>query len=144
MTNEAWHNIAPKLCKDIREMEVICDHADWWVVLSINGFGSHLDNESLQIFSDHKILVVKEEGDTSQVSQAYDQKVAKEDKRFTRAMLEGYKFNSKHMINQWELILVINQALNDVSEGDAWEVSLERINIMKPSKCLPFTESVKR
>ena len=63
-------------------MEGICDHPDWWVVLFLDGFSSHLDAESLLVFTDHKILVIKEEGDTPQVSQSYDQKVAKEDKKW--------------------------------------------------------------
>ena len=72
MTNDAWKRICPKLCKGIRAMEVIRDHPDKWVVFSLDGFGSHLCPKSLLVFAEHKILVVKEEGDTSQVSQPYD------------------------------------------------------------------------
>ena len=71
MTNETWREIGPKLCAGIRDMEGIRGHDDKWVVFSLDGFGSHLDSEALKVFSDYKILVVKEEGDTSQVSQAY-------------------------------------------------------------------------
>ncbi len=39
--------------------------------------------KSLKEFFIRKILVIKEEGDTSQVSQAYDQLVTKSDKKFT-------------------------------------------------------------
>ena len=106
-------------------MKGICDHPEWWVVFSLDGFGSHLDAQSLVVFSQFKITVVKEEGDTSQVSQAYDQMVAKEDKHFTRQMLDGYKFHIKHMINQWELIIIINEALNEVSKGNAWRASFQ-------------------
>jgi hypothetical protein len=38
--------------------------------------------KSLEEFSKCKILVIKEEGDTSQVSQAYNQLVAKSEKKF--------------------------------------------------------------
>jgi hypothetical protein len=57
-------------------------------------------------------IVMKEEGDTSQVSQAYNQIVAKSNKRFTRSLLDGYRFHTKGMINQFELILIINAAIN--------------------------------
>lgn len=138
MTDEAWRSCVPIICKGIRQMEGIRDHPDWWVVFSLDGYGSHLDSEALQAFSEHKILVIKEEGDTSQVCQAYDQEVAKEDKRITRELLEGYKFNVAHMINQWELIIIINEALNKVEKGDAWRNSFIRVN-MCPSKRVRFT-----
>ena len=61
-------------------MPGICEHPNSWVVFSLDDFGSHLDNEALLVFNKYKILVLKEEGDTLQVSQAYDQLVAKQDK----------------------------------------------------------------
>ena len=79
MTDAAWRKICPWMCKGIRAMECIREHPELWVVLSLDGYGSHLDAESLLVFHAHKILVLKEEGDTSQVSQAYDQDVAKHD-----------------------------------------------------------------
>ena len=95
MTNEAWKKICLKLCKGIREMEVIHDHSDKWVVFSLDGFGSHLCPESLLVFNENKILIIKEEGDTSQVSQAYDQLVAKLDKKYAQEMLELTKMHLK-------------------------------------------------
>ncbi len=80
MTNEVWLDIAPSLCKGIRSMRGICDHPTWWVVLSYDSYGSHLQNDALEVFAADKILVMKEEGDTSQVSQAYNQMVAMSDK----------------------------------------------------------------
>ncbi len=64
-------------------MKGICDHPNWWVVLSYDGYGSHLQNNALEVFAAEKNLVMKDEGDTSQVSQAYNQMVAKSNKRFT-------------------------------------------------------------
>jgi hypothetical protein len=112
MTNKVWMKIVPHLCNGIRAMEGIKNHPDWWIVLSLNGFGSHLVGRSLEEFAKCKILVIKEEGDTSQVSQAYNQLVAKSDKKFTRALLDGYRFHTKGVINQFQLILIINLALN--------------------------------
>ena len=60
MTTEAWRKICPDLCKSIRNMEVIVDHPDWWVVLSLCGLGIHLDPPSLVEFTKHKTMVLKE------------------------------------------------------------------------------------
>ncbi len=72
MTDEAWSKLVPFLCQGIWLMQGIKDHPDLWVVLSLDGFGSHLASNSLLVFNEYKILVVKEEGDTSYISQAYD------------------------------------------------------------------------
>jgi hypothetical protein len=63
-------------------------------------------------------LVIKEEGDTSQVSQAYDQLVAKLDKKYS-----------------WEMLVVVNEALNEVAKTQAWKQSFIRVN-MCPSEAL--------
>ena len=76
MTNEVWVSICSKLHQGVGDVEVICDHPDKWAILSLDGFGSHLCPQSVCVFHHHKILVMKEDGDTSQVSQAYDQLVA--------------------------------------------------------------------
>ncbi len=81
MTNEAWIKLTPFIANGIRNMAVIKDHSDWMICMTLNGFGSHLVPEALQLFNDAKIEVVKEEGDMLQVNQAYNQLVAKEDKK---------------------------------------------------------------
>ena len=55
--------------------------------------------EALKAFYDHKILVVKEEGDTLHVCQVYNKDVAKEDKRHHCLLL--------HMI--WLEMDMVNQ-----------------------------------
>eukprot|EP00956_Cyclotella_meneghiniana_P008732 scaffold11931_cov56-Cyclotella_meneghiniana.AAC.4 len=139
MTDEAWTNIGPSLCKGIRAMKGV--QADCWVVLSLDGFGSHLTPDQLLVFSDYKILVIKEEGDTSQVCQAYDQIVAKEDKRRARELLDTIKRFKKNPINQWDLILILNEALNEVAKSQAWRTSFIRVNFC-PSKRVPFKDWV--
>ena len=76
MTDEAWKKMCAKVCKGIREMPGIKDHKDWWCLLSLDGFGSHLNIDALEVFAEHKIIVFKEEGDASQVCQAYNQQIA--------------------------------------------------------------------
>ena len=94
MTNEAWLNAGPKFCKGIREMPYIKDHPYWWCLLSLDGFGSHLLPDALEVFAEYKILVFKEEGNALQVCHAYDQQVALQDKRITRDLLDEYGFST--------------------------------------------------
>ena len=81
--------------------------------------------KSLKEFFKRKILVIKEEGDTSQVSQAYD-----------------YRFHTKGVINEFQLILIINSALNG-TDAMSWLKSFVRVN-MCPLKHVPFTTWVKK
>jgi hypothetical protein len=69
-------------------MPVIKDQLNWKVCLTLDGFSSHLVPEALPVFTDAKIEVVKEEGDTSAVNQPYDQSVAKLDKELICSALE--------------------------------------------------------
>ena len=110
MTDEAWVNIGPNLCKGIWAMKGV--QPECWVVLSLDGFGSHLSSDQLLVFNDdYKILVIKEEGeDTSQVCQAYDQIVVKEDKHRARELLDTFKRLRKAPITQWDLIQILNEA----------------------------------
>ena len=88
MTNDAWEEIVPDLCMAIRKSKVVSEHPDWWVFLCCDGFKSHLLETCLPIFTNHKIYLVKEEGDTSHLCQAYDQMVAKADKLHFHSLLD--------------------------------------------------------
>ena len=139
MTDEAWSELVPSLCEGIRSMHGIKDHPDCWVVLSLDGFGSHLGTESLLVFHQNKILVIKEEGDTSHISQAYDQMVARADKRKFSELLDTFKAYQKGVLNQWAIILIVNEALNAVAKTNAWVKSFIRVNFC-PSYRKPFAE----
>jgi hypothetical protein len=54
-------------------MPHIKDHPDWQVCLTLDGFSSHLVPAGLAPFTAANITVIKEEGDTLQVNQAYNQ-----------------------------------------------------------------------
>jgi hypothetical protein len=81
MTNKTWVELAPFIAKVICLMPHIENHLDWQVCLTLGGFSSHLVTASLEPFTAANITIIKEEGNTSQVNQAYNQSVAKEDKR---------------------------------------------------------------
>ena len=71
MTEEAWVEIAPSIVYGIRQMPVIRDNPDWWVIHIVDGFGPHTSSaKAMQIFYDAKIILLKEEGDTSHINQA--------------------------------------------------------------------------
>lgn len=89
MTDSTYAIIAPELADGIRKMPFICEHPNWWVVVSLDGFGSHVNvHQAQEAFYKRKILILKEEGDTSHLNQAYDQSVAKNDKAGMRANLD--------------------------------------------------------
>ncbi len=142
MTNEVWDELAADISEGIRACPGVRENPELWVVLSIDGFGSHLQGCALQVFHTYRILVIKEEGDTSQVSQAYDQMVAKSDKQLTRSVLDCYRLHIRKVINQFELIILINTALNS-ADPKSWRNSFIRVN-MCPSKHQTFCIWVKR
>ena len=139
MTDDAWNKIAPAFAKGLRQLPIVKDYPDLWMAITLDGYGSHLENEALQVFADHKILVVKEEGDTSQVCQPYDKNVAREDKRHHRNFLNGIR-TQVHMVDQNTLVLVANSALNKVRPSQ-WRDSHDMCNL-RPSTRKPFNEYI--
>jgi hypothetical protein len=143
MTDDAWLEIVPKLCRAIRKQKVIKDHPDWWVLLSLDGFGSHVNViDSHEIFSAHKILVIKEEGDTSHVNQAYDQQVAKDDKTLMRAAINAVAPKLGINMNQWYLITCAIYAQNRIKK-ESWIDSFKKVN-MHPQTRVPFNDWIKK
>jgi hypothetical protein len=58
------------------------NNLEWWVVLTLDGFSSHLNvPEAMEVFHEHKIFIIKEEGDASDTYQPYNQAVEKDDKK---------------------------------------------------------------
>jgi hypothetical protein len=58
MTDKAWIEMAERVALGIRCMPKIKDHGDWWCLLSVDGFGSHLKTEALQTFAKYRALVI--------------------------------------------------------------------------------------
>jgi hypothetical protein len=115
MTDEAWIKLTPFIANGIRNIMVIKDHPDWMICMTLDGFGSHLVPEALQPFTDAKIEVVEEEGDMLQVNQAYDQSVAKEDKKLIGDTLDTCRSNCKlAILNQGTIVSACIHALRKV------------------------------
>jgi len=117
--DDASLKLVPMFAKGIRQMEVIKDHPDWWMTLTCDGFSSHTIDAANVVFSEHKIQIVKEEGDTSQANQSCDQEVAKRDKSFMRMNLAFVRrrLGSKK-IDQWMLVALAIDAQLKVTEPD--------------------------
>jgi hypothetical protein len=96
------------------------DHKDWWCLLSVNGYGSHLKTKALETSVKHQVLVINEESDSSQVCQGYDQLVAKQDKGVTQGLLEGFCFLRLGVITQFEMIIIVSLEINKKGSPDAW------------------------
>ena len=111
MTDKFWNELAPDFSKGICDIPVIKDYPELWMVLTLDGYGSHLQGDALKIFADYKILIVKEEGDTSKVCQAYDKDVSLSDKGHHRHFLNGIRI-SVNTVDQYALIIVANKVCN--------------------------------
>jgi len=108
-------------------MHIVKDHPDWWMTLTCDGFGSHVIDKAVEPFDKHKIQIVKEEGDASQVNQSCDQDIAKKDKNHMRDNLEPVRHKLGKKVDQWSLIALAIDAQLQVSAED-WARSHERVN----------------
>jgi hypothetical protein len=126
------------LAKGIREMPVIRYHPDWWVTLSLDGYGSHVNLDiANQIFTDHLLIwIVKEEADSFQTNQAYDQLQAKRDKARMRPLVD---LVAKHVgvIHQFQLIAIMAQQALKKGQPEDWINYFISVN-MHPKHRLPF------
>jgi len=143
MTNEVHPELVPGFCKGVRDMPVVRDHPDWWLTLTCDGFGSHLLDETQTMFSQCKIKMTKEEGDSSQVSQACDQTVARQDKACMRHNIQlARRPLGNKKIDQWSLIAIVVNAQPKVKPQD-WQRSHQRVNT-QPSTRVSFDVFIKQ
>jgi len=148
MTGDAWANISPKILKGIRQMPVICDHPLMWCMLSVDGFGCHCnDVKVMQLYRDSNIHLIKEEGDSSHVNQAFDRLVAKQGKAMARYMLSLFRNNtqvSRGLPDQYGVLVCAVAAVREMAkEPDIWINSFKMVN-MHPSHRLPFLEWIQK
>jgi hypothetical protein len=132
MTEEAWVAIAPSQAAGIRAMAGIADNPEWWCLKIIDGFGPHTSSPvAMKIYADAKILLLKEEADSSHVNQSYDQEVARNDKRVGRACLELVRRNKTiggGIVDQWGLVHVGLACVRECTP-EIWQTSFRRVNL---------------
>jgi len=142
MTDKACLALVPQFAQGIRSMQVIKDHPDWWMTVTCDGFSSHVVDKASELFAKHKIQIVKEEGNTSQVNQSHDQNVAKKDKCCMRANLELIRCKLGKKVDHWSLVALAIDAQLKVSKAD-WQGSHAHVNT-QPSTRVGFKEWIKR
>jgi hypothetical protein len=148
MTEEAWQEMSPNLVMGYRNLPVVRDNPQWWMVEIVDGFGAHLTNlDALTQRADAKILLLKEEADSSSYNQAYDKHAAKSDKRQQRnalTILRSMKGRSKNIIDQWDLVLCGTQAVRySDHHPEVWIESFKSVNL-HPKFQIPFPEWCKK
>jgi len=143
MTDEAWFECVPHIAEGIRAMPVIKDHPKWWCSFSLDGFGSHVNvNGANRLFLQHRILILKEEGDTSQLNQAYDQHTAKEDKRRMNDNMLSLRKGLGTQLSQWHLIKIAADAQVKIKKN-TWINSFIKVNL-HPKFRMPFVDWIKK
>ena len=146
MTEDAWLEMAPSIAGGIRKLDIIKDMPHWWALKIIDGFGAHTSSEqAMEIYSEHKILLLKEDADTSHACQMYDQKVAIDDKKSMRQSLAYLRHSNKLVkgtIDGWALIHVALAAVRELSP-DSWIYSANKVNL-KPSTRVAFDKWCER
>jgi hypothetical protein len=127
MTEDAWEAITPSQIRGIRK---VVDNDDWWAVLIVDGFAAHCINPNvMQQYRDAKIIVVKEEADSSHVNQSYDQWVAVSDKRYMREALALFnQASSSAVMTGWDLIFVGLHAIRHC-DPNCWIDSFKKVNL---------------
>ncbi|KAI2508458.1 hypothetical protein MHU86_5985 [Fragilaria crotonensis] len=73
-------------------------------------------------------MILKEEGDTSHLNQAYDQSVAKNDKAGMRMNLDLIRPHIGVRLDQWYLISIAIEALKKI-KASAWIESFKKVNL---------------
>ena len=110
-------------------MNVIKEHQNRWVLLSLDEFGLHVNAQRAhKIFAAYKILVMKEETGISHVNQAYDQRFAKADKFYMRSALQAVAPTVGRSTNQWILITIAIDAQISI-EKEVWIDSFKKVNM---------------
>jgi len=147
MTDAAWEEITPKIVQGYRALPVVRDNPDWWVFELVDGYGSHHNcAPANQYRYDHKVLSLKEEGDSSHVNQAYDRQTAKSDKQAHREalnwLMQDKMFNS-NLLDQRDLVCTGMAAVRKSRDDPrVWESSFKATNT-KPTDMLPFGDWIK-
>ena len=81
--------MSEEFAKGLRNLPIVCNYPELWMAITLNGFGSYLKDEALKVFDEHKIMIVKEKGDSSQVCQLYTKDITKEDTHHHHSFLNG-------------------------------------------------------
>ena len=134
MTDSAFDELAEDMARGVRAMPVICEHPTWWVLATADGFHAHkMTLKAQQVFRDHKIMLIIEEGDSSHCNQAFDRAVAKHGKSVMRASLD---ITTRHrvfsgQVDQYGLLLIALGGIRRLKEDpDIIRSSFKSVNML--------------
>jgi len=153
LTNEAWVKMVPILARSLRDIvEVACrplgiskqQAFQLKIILSFDGFKSHLEAASLIKFADFNIYCLVENRDSSAINQAFDKLVARSGKkRAARVLSLMTRSHITPIIDQWYLVLVVLAMLRDCAQSNVWQNSFIAVN-MHPDYRLDFQEWIQK
>ena len=130
MTHDAWYETTKAIIHGYNQMPVIRDNPQWSIVEFYDGFSSHeYEPRSLELRAARNIHTAKEESGTSHVNQAFDQLVAKNDKKVAAEILAAQremKHVNKGVIDQYGLVHTAI-AIVKATTRDMWIKSFRRV-----------------
>ena len=147
MTIEVWRKIVEIIPDALREyIPILAKFPTLWIYTSVDGFGVHtLDARSNQKLREKRMMMGKEEGDSSDTNQAYDRDAALSDKAGLReylGFLRSATSVSRGVVDQWGLVHVMVQSILGCTE-EIWETSFIKTNLHIKAR-VSFEEWLKR
>ena len=154
LTDEAWQQIVPLLCKGIRvqvreaaaSLGIDEASADRLLVgMTFDGFKSHIKNlGSLVEFANFNIRTAVENRDSSEMNQAFDRFVARAGKKRAATCLDELRRSHiAPVIDKWALVLVGLSMLRDCDSSNVWEASFVAVN-MHPLCRISFEDWIQK
>jgi hypothetical protein len=134
MTDDAWLKVSKAIVKGYCLMPLIKDNPNWHIAELLDGFRSHENVlEAYGLCAEALIISLKEESNSSHVTQGYYQLVAKQDKKNAAESLYDQRrskkwFTGKSHISQWELLTTAMDIVRKTTKANLVS-SFERCNL---------------
>ena len=132
MTHDAWYKATKAVIYGYNEMSVIRDNPQWFILEFLDGFGYHeYEPRALKMRAERNIPSAKEESRTSHVNQAYDQFVAKNDKKIlaeTLSCQRKMKHVNKGIVDQYHLVFTVISIVTETPKH-TWVNRFQRVGI---------------
>ena len=111
MVLEYWEELTPKISKCIGKFPIIqYSPSHWWVLNIVDVFGPHTYSlKSMETYEKYKFLMLKEEDNTSNFYQSYEQYFSNQDKSSLKEETYVLRFwitATRDVLNYWFLFNV--------------------------------------
>ena len=135
MDTETWEEMTPSIICGYCNMSTHTKSMpEWWIFEIVDGFGAHTASyKAMASRYNVKIITGKEEGDTSHFCQAYDQQVAKSDKRSSHEAITvlknmSFQYTGKIM-DQYGLVQACLYAIRACTKN-TWIQSFRKVCVV--------------